>query len=114
MVASIHQCQQCGMSYDSSLKNCPKCDFGRFDHNIGQRMSVDVAHNLQTVVVATEQFYDALAQAKRECFSELEVVVGGGLINHEIASILEAEVWKASIRDYHQEPNNRGAYILRL
>ena len=77
-------------------------------------MSVDVAHSMQTVVVATEQFYDALAQAKRECFSELEVVVGGGLINREIARILEAETWKESIRDFHQEPHNRGAYILKL
>ena len=102
------------MSYDSSQKHCPKCDFGRFEHNIGQRMSVDVAHSMQTVLVATEQFYDALAQAKRECFSELEVVVGGGLINREIARILEAEAWKESIRDYYQEPHNHGAYILRL
>ena len=77
-------------------------------------MSVDVAHRMQTVVVATEQFYDALAQAKRECFSELEVVVGGGFINREIARILEAETWKESIRDFHQEPHNRGAYILKL
>lgn len=102
------------MSFDSSLKNCPKCDFGRFEQNIGQRMSIDIAHSMQTLVMATEQFYDALTQAKRECFSELEVVVGGGLINREIASILEAEVWKKSIKDYRQEPHNRGAYILRL
>lgn len=77
-------------------------------------MVVDIAHNHQTIETATQEFYDALAQARQEQYSELEVIVGGGLINQEIASILEAEVWRESIRSYRQEPHNRGAYILKL
>jgi len=102
------------MSYDASATACPKCDYGRFEQNRGQLVSVDIAHNLQTVEIAAQQFYSALAQARREQYSELEVVVGGGLIKREIAGILEAEVWKESIREFWQEPRNRGAYILKL
>ncbi|MFX4227606.1 MAG: hypothetical protein ACFHHU_06900 [Porticoccaceae bacterium] len=102
------------MSYDASETHCPKCDFGRFEQNRGQLFSVDIAHNRQTVEVAIQQLYSALVQAGREQYSELEVIVGGGLINREIAVILEAEVWKGSIRSFRQEPLNRGAYILKL
>lgn len=114
MVAAIHQCFKCGMSYDASETHCPKCDFGRFEQNRGQQFSVDIAHNRQTVETAVQQFYSALEQAGREQYSELEIIVGGGLINREIASTLEAEVWKGSIRSFRQEPHNRGAYILKL
>lgn len=102
------------MSYDNTSDHCPKCDFGRFEQNREQRLVVDIAHNRQTIDVATHQFYDALNQAKRELYAELEIIVGNGLINREIANILEAEVWNTSIRSYRQEPHNRGAYILKL
>jgi predicted ATP-dependent serine protease len=114
MSESVHQCHQCGMSYSSASDRCPKCDYGRFEHNKSQRMVVDIAHNRQTVDIATQQFYEALDRAKRELFFELEVIVGGGLINEEIAHLLETEVWRETIRNYRQEPHNRGAYILRL
>lgn len=102
------------MSYDASESHCPKCDFGRFEQNRGQQFAVDIAHNRQTVETAVQQFYSALEQASREQYSELEIIVGGGLIRREIATILEAEVWKDSIRSFRQEPHNPGAYILKL
>jgi len=114
MPAKLHPCFQCGMNYPDNEKRCPKCDFGRFEQNRGAMTSVDIAHNLQTVDQATQEFYSALAQAKRDCYSELEIIVGGGLINQEISKILDAEVWKNSIKKYWQEPHNRGAYILKL
>jgi len=55
-----------------------------------------------------------LAKAKREKYRELRVVVGGNLINKEIGSVLEAELWKQQIRSYDYESGNRGAFLVRL
>lgn len=102
------------MNFPSEMQQCPKCDYGRFDQNLTKRLSVDVAHNLQTIDQATQQFYQALAQAKREKYHELRVVVGGNLINAEIGRVLEAERWKNQIHSFTNEPGNKGAYLVRL
>ena len=102
------------MSYPIDEKQCLKCDYGRFDHNQSETFSADIAHNLQTVDEAVQQFYQALSKAKREQYRELRVVVGGNLINREIGSVLEAEIWKKQIKAYQHEPGNRGAYLVRL
>lgn len=114
MAAQLHQCYQCGMSYPANEKTCPKCDFGRYEQNKGKQTTVDVAHNLQTVDQATQQFYSALADAKRQNYSTLRVIVGGGLINREIGRVLETELWKKQIRSFEKEPYNQGAYLVRL
>lgn len=111
---NYHQCQHCGMHFPTREKQCPKCDFGIFDHNETRTFSVDIAHNLQTIDQATQQFYDALTKAKREKYRELRVVVGGNLINREIASVLAAERWKQQIHSYDYETGNRGAFLIRL
>lgn len=111
---SAHQCQQCGMQFPAHEKQCPKCDYGIFDHNRNRTFSVDIAHNLQTIDQATQQFYNALAKAKREKYLNLRVVVGGNLINREIASVLEAELWKQQIRSYDYETGNQGAFLIQL
>jgi len=114
MSTQTHQCQQCGMHFSLPETQCPKCDYRIFDHNETRTFSVDIAHNLQTIDQATQQFYDALAKAKREKYRELRVVVGGNLINKEIGSVLEAELWKQQIRSYDYESGNRGAFLVRL
>lgn len=102
------------MGFSASQRQCPKCDYGRFDQNRSETLSVDIAHNRQTINQATEQFYRALAQAKQENYQQLRVVVGGALINREIASILEGEHWRKQFRSFAQEPGNPGAFIIRL
>ncbi len=109
-----HQCQQCGMSYPEEQQCCPKCDYGRHEQNRLCTLEVDIAHDLQTVDQAVDQFHGALAQARRELYRELRLIVGGGLINREVGRLLETELQKKSIRSYGYERHNRGAYLVQL
>lgn len=109
-----HSCFLCGMQFPDTNRNCPKCDYGRYDQNHSKRLSADIAHNLQTVNQATQQFYDLLAQAKREKYGELRIVVGGGLINKEIGRLLEAEQWKNQFKSFDYDKGNNGAYLIKL
>ena len=108
----MHSCQQCGMEYPEQYRNCPKCDYGRFEQNADQSFSVDIAHNMQTLLQAEQQFYDALAQAVRENYAQLRLVVGGGLINREAERWLQAELWKERITSFQHEQGNSGAYLV--
>ena len=102
------------MDYADYEKVCPKCDFGRYQQNSDQCISVDIAHNQQTVAQATQAFYEALAQAKRENYGELRLIVGGGLINKRVGQLLEAERHKKQINQFDHEAFNKGAYLVKL
>jgi len=102
------------MQFSENQPNCPKCDYGRYDQNQNQRLTKDIAHNMQTVHQATQECYDALAKAKREKYGELRLVVGGGLINQEIGRVLEAEKWKNQLKSFEYEKFNNGAYLIRF
>lgn len=102
------------MIFPEYEKQCPKCDFGRYDQNQTLIFSVDIAHNLQTQDQATQELYRALAKAKREKYKRLRVVVGGNLINRETGRILDAELWKGQIKSFGYEQGNKGAYLIHL
>jgi len=80
-------CHSCGMYIDESLSECPKCDAGVYAHNHAETITVDIAHNRQSVAQASTQFYDALESATLQQFGKLRIIVGSGLIKNDIGPI---------------------------
>lgn len=107
-------CARCGMSYETNLRDCPKCDFGRHEQNQRATFTQDIAHNRQTLQVAENEFYDALESAKRQGYGHLRLIVGGGKIKVETQKLLDAAIWQGRILGYETEHKNNGAFLVKL
>lgn len=108
------QCEYCGMQFETEQLRCPKCDQNVYEPNAKRTLEVDIAHQRQTIDMATEQFYQALEEAQQHNYGKLRLIVGGGKINAEIGKLIDAEVWRENIISGQHEAYNNGAYILRL
>jgi hypothetical protein len=94
--------------------HCPKCDEHRYAQNRKKTLSIDIAHDMQTLIQAEQQFDAAIRQAREEQYGKLKLIVGRGRIRQEIRRSLDTAQWQNRIRSYKPEDNNDGAYILLL
>lgn len=107
-------CDNCGMLLSPEDIHCPKCDTHRYAKNRKRMLSVDIAHNMQTLEQAEQQLDNAIREARKKQFGKLRVIVGRGIIRKEIRLSLDTAQWQQRIRSYQTEPYNEGAYILHL
>lgn len=111
---SVLDCANCGMTYEADLDNCPKCDFGKYEQNLTNTLTRDIAHNRQTVRLAEQEFYRAIEDAKQQGYGRLRLIVGGGIIREETQNLLDTAVWQKNITGFEIEHPNKGAFLVRL
>ncbi len=119
---SLRECLNCGMLEavrGVSIRErqleplCQKCDSPLWSQTDGSSLSVDIAHQQETVRQALQKFDAALEQAWQHTFaSSLRLIVGGGAIREAILGELSSLLTHGVVLDYVME--NRGVILVRL
>lgn len=114
------QCLLCGMQHQLVLPDitdraqeplCSKCDSPLFSQSDGSTVTVDIAHQQETVARALEKFELALNRAwQHSCAARLRLIVGGGLIRDAVLAELYFKKSQATVLDFVEE--NRGAVLV--
>ena len=122
MNANNRECLFCGLLNTQSPGDitdrhleplCAKCDSPLWSQSDGSTVTVDIAHQHETVAQALAKFSDALQRSWRHTHAEhLRLVVGGGLIRDAVLGELYFLRSKRTILDYIEE--NRGAVLVRI
>lgn len=102
------------MDYPNQLVRCPKCDFERGAENLNRTLTVDVAHNRQTVMEAITQFETALENAVNHKYGYLRIIVGGAKIRDEIERNLSQKKELGTLATFGLEPKNNGCFLIKL
>lgn len=122
MKAKARECLFCGLLdtqprgeiADRHLEPlCVKCDSPLWSQSDGSTVTVDIAHQHETVSQALVKFNDVLQRSWQHSDAEhLRLVVGGGLIRDAVLGELFFLRSKGTILDYTEE--NRGAVLVRI
>ncbi len=122
MKANVRECLYCGLLNtqppgdiaDRHLEPlCVKCDSPLWGQSDGSTVTVDIAHQHETVPQALVKFSDALQRSWRYTHAEhLRLIVGGGLIRDAVLGELFFLQSKGTILDCIEE--NRGAVLVRI
>lgn len=116
------QCLVCGLEHrlvaPSLLDRveepvCIKCDSPLFSLGDGSQLTVDIAHQHETVKQALAKFEQTLERVWQTTYaSDLRLVVGGGLIRDAVLAELHFRKSQGTVTDFIEE--NRGAVQIRL
>ncbi|ALO45626.1 hypothetical protein [Pseudohongiella spirulinae] len=116
------ECLNCGMQHrltpGSILDRCheqfcSKCDASLWELSDGSTVTVDIAHNKETVAEALAKCNLALEDAWQGSYaSELRIIVGGGLIRDAVLAELYFRHQSGVVRGYREE--NRGAILVTI
>jgi hypothetical protein len=116
------QCLVCGLEHrlmapsilDRSKEPlCIKCDSPLFSCGDGSQLTVDIAHQRETVKQALAKFEQALEHSWQSGYaSELRLIVGGSLIRDAVLAELHFRKSQGTVLDFSDE--NRGAVLIRL
>lgn len=95
---TTHQCQNCGMVHTQPPgdildrrpePSCTKCDSPLWSLSDGSTLTVDIAHQRETVAEAQFKFRGVLDEAWRESRAAwLRLIVGGGVIRDAVLAEL--------------------------
>lgn len=92
---------------------CIKCDSPLFSQSDGSTVTVDIAHQHETVARALDKFELALNRVwQQSCAENLRLVVGGGLIRDAVLAELFFKKSRGTVLDFSEE--NRGAVLIRI
>lgn len=92
---------------------CVKCDTPLWSQSDGSTVTVDIAHQRETVSQALAKFNAALNQSWQRSHAEhLRLILGGGLIRDAVLGELFFLHSKGIVLDVTEE--NRGAVLVRL
>jgi hypothetical protein len=99
---------------DDNLQSCPKCDNNLETQTDGSTITLDIAHNGETVREALRKMVQALETANRGVAARLRIIVGSGLIQEACLEWLINYQRRGDIRSYEQESHNAGAIVVYL
>lgn len=108
------ECLNCGMFITHEQARCPKCDNLIAAQHDGSTVTIDIAHQGETVRQAIDKLHDSIDATKSGTAQNLRVIVGGGLIRDEVFGMLIALEHSKTIINYRQESPNTGAILIRL
>ena len=107
-------CQFCGMSLFNTSKTCPKCDSDIENQYQSNTLTVDVAHNKETVKQAIDKLYQIIERNQNMKHRQIRVIVGSKLIREEVMRELEMLKRRKAIVDFRMDEGNSGALIMRM
>lgn len=107
-------CLECGMIVSFGMVHCPKCD-NRLDlQHDGSTVTVDIAHQRETVREALLKLKRHMNETRDTNAQNLRVIVGSGRIREEILGLLYDLKTREVIVDFLQEAPNFGAVVIKL
>ena len=107
-------CQFCGMSLFSASKTCPKCDSDIESQYHSTTLTVDVAHNKETVKQAIDKVYQVIEKNQIMKHRQIRIIVGSKKIREEVMNELEALKRGKAIFDFGMDGKNSGAFLIRM
>ena len=107
-------CQFCGMSLFNTSKTCPKCDSEIEDQYNSNTLTVDVAHNKETVKQAIDKLYQVIERNQIMKHRQIRIIVGSKMIKEEVMNELEALKRAKAILDFGMDAKNSAAILIRL
>ena len=107
-------CQFCGMSLFNTSKPCPKCDSDLEDQYRSTTLTVDVAHNKETVKRAIGKLYQVIERNQIMKHRQIRIIVGSKKIREEVVNELEALKRGKAIFDFGMDGKNSGAFLIRM
>ena len=107
-------CQFCGMSLFNTSKTCPKCDSDIEGQYHPTTLTVDVAHNKETVKQAIEKLYQVIEKNQIMKHRQIRIIVGSKMIKEEVMNELEALKRGKAISDFGLDGKNSGALLIRM
>jgi hypothetical protein len=119
---SHRECLSCGMRHQQRAPDiadrqrdplCIKCDSPIFGLSDGSTVTVDIAHQRETVLQAIEKFEQNLNGVWKQTHAQnLRLIVGGGLIRDAVLAELFFKKSRGTVLDFSEE--NRGAVLIRI
>lgn len=119
---SQRECLSCGMLHHQLAPDiadrerdpvCIKCDSPIFGLSDGSTVTVDIAHQRETVLQAIEKFEQNLNRVWKQTHAQnLRLIVGGGLIRDAVLAELFFKKSRGTVLDFSEE--NRGALLIRI
>ena len=107
-------CQFCGMSIFNTSKMCPKCDSNIKDQYHSSTLTVDVAHNKETVKQAIDKLYQVIERNQILKHRQIRIIVGSKMIRDEVMNELEALKRGKAILGFEMDGKNSGALLIRM
>lgn len=107
-------CLDCGMSVTETKQRCPKCDNDLSAQHDGSTITVDIAHQGESVSEALRKMQCEIDLARKGVAMRIRLVVGSGLIREEVMLVLRDLELHGEIKSYDLEPKNAGAVLISL
>ena len=107
-------CLQCGMHVDEFVETCPKCDNALDQQHDGSVLTVDIAHQGETLREALEKMEHEIHRARKGTAQAIRLIVGSGVIRDEVMLRLRDLEFRGEIKDFDAEHQNRGAVLVKL
>ena len=107
-------CQFCGMSLFSTRKTCPKCDSDIENQYHSTTLTVDIAHNKESVKQAIDKLYQVIERNKIMKHRRIRIIVGSKMIREEVMNELKALKRGKAIFDFGMDGKNSGALLIRM
>lgn len=118
------ECLDCGMLHQLPAPSiidrkqhvaCEKCDASLMEQGDGSTLTVDIAHQRETVNEALDKLDQALEQAWSDNTSQLRLIVGGGAIRDAVLGELYFRRSRGVVLDYTDGAGaRRGALMIRI
>ena len=92
---------------------CAKCDLPLWSQSDGSTLTIDIAHQRETVQQALVKFNDALNRCWQQSHAaQLRLIVGGGVIRDAALGELFFLRSKGTVLDFSEE--SRGAVLVKV
>ena len=120
---SERRCLRCGMRVKAQRfeldaapphLECPKCDASLYLQHDGRLLTVDIAHQRETVARALEKLERVLLEGWYGYYRGVRIVVGGGSIREQVHAELSGYRARGIVREVREERFNRGALVAIL
>ena len=108
------ECLDCGFISPPGENICGKCDARLSAQTDGSEATIDIAHQSETVVVATDKLTNAIARHMRKRTQHLRVITGQGTIRDAIQPLLASMAHAGKIIRFEQDGRNPGALLVTL
>jgi hypothetical protein len=107
-------CMQCGMLLPQDVVHCPKCDDLLDAQSDGSIMTVDIAHDRETVRDAMSKLSQTLIEVDRARGAGARFIVGTGRIREAVSAELATHLYRKDILSFEFEGSNEGAILVLL
>ena len=102
------------MSLFNTSKTCPKCDSNMEDQYHPTTLTVDVAHNKETVKQAIDKLYQVIERNQIMKHRQIRIIVGSKIIRKEVMNELEALKREKQYLILNGWKKNSGALLIRM